>query len=142
MRSTLQGHLDMGTGINQDKDAARVNPVLAGSRNVTFGLGVGRTKGRLASPRVRPQQVMKLQMLHRNILSDRAVLRTVQAGCFAAAALIPTLAFHKFAEVDLSRAVLLVGVLSALALAFLSTVLGVFLEIRMREVQGTPEALD
>ncbi|MBL9175484.1 MAG: hypothetical protein JNL10_18220 [Verrucomicrobiales bacterium] len=83
---------------------------------------------------------MKTSMIQRNILPDRTVLRAVQASCFAAAALIPTLAFRKFAEVDLSRAGLLVGVLSALTLAFLCTVLGVFLEIRMRETQGTPQS--
>lgn len=83
---------------------------------------------------------MKSTILQRSLLSDRAVFRTVQAACFASAALIPTLAFHKFTEVGLSRDGLWVGVLSALALAFLSTVLGVFLEIRMREPHGMSKA--
>lgn len=103
--------------------------------------GRGLTLGPLAGSSI-PERVMNPAFLQRNILSDRAVLRTVQVACFAAAALIPTLAFHTFAKIGLSRDGLLTGVLSVLALAFLSTVLGVFLEIRMRQAHGMSKSLE
>jgi MFS superfamily sulfate permease-like transporter len=72
------------------------------------------------------------QLLTRKVASDSLVIRIVQAGCFVAAVLIPFLAFRRFAELELSGAPLLVGVLGSMAMALFFTVLGVLLHLNVK----------
>ena len=68
------------------------------------------------------------QVLMRRIASDSLVARFGQAVSFGGACLIPVLVFRRFAEIELSEAQLLIGVLAtmsmALILALICTVLG------------------
>jgi len=79
---------------------------------------------------------MVTQWLTRPVVSDAAVARVVQAGCFGAAGLIPWLAFRKFAELELSASDLMVGVLATLAVAVFFTGLGLLLEFKARAVKA------
>ena len=75
---------------------------------------------------------MITQSLTHRVASDTGVIRICQAACFAAAGLIPLLAFHKFAEMELSEVHLLVGVLATMSLALFYTALGVLLESKTK----------
>jgi len=75
---------------------------------------------------------MMTQLLNRRVASDAAVARFGQMACFAAACLIPVLAFRRFSELELSEYQLLVGVVATVSLALLCTVLGLFLESNKR----------
>lgn len=58
------------------------------------------------------------------IASDQTILRCTQCACFAAAGLVPLLAFHKLSELAISPVELLIGVLATLVLAAFYCVLG------------------
>jgi len=73
-------------------------------------------------------RLMIKQLLTRKVASDTAVARFGQILCFGAACLVPVLAIRKFAELELSEAQLLIGVLATMSLALLCTALGVLLE--------------
>jgi hypothetical protein len=75
---------------------------------------------------------MITQLLTRRVASDTEVIRFGQAACFVAAGLIPLLAFHKFAELGLSEAQLLVGVIATIPMALFYTALGVLLESKTK----------
>ncbi len=77
---------------------------------------------------------MNTQWFTRNVASAPAVLRTLEAACFAAAALIPVVSFHKCAELEMSESQLLVGVLATLMTALFYTVLGVLIEFKTRTI--------
>jgi|GEM_PF-2744874 len=77
---------------------------------------------------------MNTQWFTRRVASGQAVLRTLEAACFAAATLIPVLSFHKFAELELSESQLLVGVLATLMTALFYTALGVLIEFKTRTI--------
>lgn len=79
---------------------------------------------------------MTTQFLTRHIASDAAVLRFTEAGCYLAAGLIPWLAFRKFAELEISKDQLLLGVLATMTIALLFTVLGVMLHCKAVSVQA------
>ncbi len=73
------------------------------------------------------RKVLKCQLA-----SDAAVARFGQVFCFGGACAIPVLVFRKFAELDMSEAQLLTGVLATMSLALLCTVLGLHLEPRAK----------
>lgn len=72
------------------------------------------------------------QFLSRRVASEAAAARFGQLACFAAACLIPVLAFRKFPELELSEAQLLIGVVATMSLALSCTVLGVLLESKTK----------
>jgi len=78
------------------------------------------------------------QLLTRKVASDAAVARFGQLLCFGAACLIPVLAVRKFAELELSEAQLLVGVLATMSVALTCTALGVLLESKTKPAQSRP----
>jgi hypothetical protein len=74
---------------------------------------------------------MITQLLRRKVASDAAVARFGQVICFGGACTIPVLAFRKFAELEMSEAQLLTGVLATMSVALLCTVAGLCLERQM-----------
>ena len=75
---------------------------------------------------------MITQLLKRRVASDTGMIRVVQAACYIAAALIPVLAFRKFADWELAEAHLLVGVIATMSMAVFYTALGVLLEFKTK----------
>lgn len=71
---------------------------------------------------------MIAQFLKRSVVSDGAVARFGQVICFGAACIIPILVFRRFAELEMSEAQLLIGVLATMSMALLCTILGLHLE--------------
>ena len=67
----------------------------------------------------------------RSIASDSLVARLGQAVCFGGACLIPVLVFRRFAEIDLSEAQLLIGVLATMSMALLLALIGTVLGARI-----------
>jgi len=62
------------------------------------------------------------------VASGAAAARFGQAACFACACLIPVLVFHRFTEIELSEAQLLIGVVATMSLALHCAVLGELLK--------------
>lgn len=72
------------------------------------------------------------QLLARRVASNSMVARFGQLVFFGGACLIPVLVFRKFAELELSEAQLLIGVLVTMSMALLCTALGVLLESKTK----------
>ena len=70
------------------------------------------------------------RLLKRKVASDTAVARLGQVVCFVAACLIPVLVCRKFAELELSEAQLVIGVLNTMTMALVCAGLGVLLGFR------------
>lgn len=68
------------------------------------------------------------KLLKCRVASDATLARFGQLLCFGGACAIPVLGFRKFAELDMSEAQLLIGVLATMSLALLCTVVGLYLE--------------
>lgn len=79
---------------------------------------------------------MSTQFLTRHVATYAAVLRVTEAGCYLAAGLIPWMAFRKFAELEITKDQLLLGVLATMAAALLFTFLGVLLHFKTKSVQA------
>ncbi len=62
--------------------------------------------------------------LRRRIASDALVARVGQVTAYGAACLVPVLAFHRFAEIDLTEAELLIAVLATMSMALLCAMMG------------------
>ncbi len=67
------------------------------------------------------------QLLVSKVASDKAVARFGQLICFGGACLVPVLVFRKFADLELSEAQLLIGVLATMSMALMFAVLGMLL---------------
>lgn len=84
---------------------------------------------------------MMTQLLHRRVASDTRVIRFAQAACFAAAGLIPLLAFRKFAELEISEVQLFWGMMATMAIALFYTALGVLLEFKVQAAERRCEVV-
>ncbi len=72
------------------------------------------------------------QLLTRRVVSDAAVARVGQVVCFGAACLIPVLALRRLAELEVSEATLLIGVITTMSMALLCAVVGFLLESKSK----------
>ncbi len=75
-----------------------------------------------------PGQIVNMRKLFTRIIApDSVVARVGQAVCFGGACLVPVLVFHRFTEIDLSEAQLIIGVLATMSMALVFALLGMVL---------------